>query len=55
MRVGRGWGRGRSGQGEQHEEERRSVGVKALGEVEMWLDAGGGQGKRAGVGGRWTS
>jgi hypothetical protein len=31
MRVGRGWGRGRSGQGEKNEEASRSVGVNALG------------------------
>ena len=44
-----GWdvvgGRGRSGRGEQNEEAaRRSVGVNACGEVEVWMDAGGGRG-----------
>ena len=49
-----GWdvvgGRGRSGRGEQNEEEaRRSVGVNACGEVEVWMDAGGGRKAGAGV------
>jgi hypothetical protein len=37
--------------GERNEEARRSVGVHACGEVEVWMDAGGGRGGRGGFGG----